>query len=67
MKLPPCERGPETTIDGMVRRLILGWPMNIRREIDEWFGNGSPDRCHQLSKPAQRRWRYLCDKLSDNI
>ena len=67
IELPPCDHGPEATLDGQVRRLISRWPMKIRREIDEWFGNGSPDRGHNPSKPAQRRWRYLCDKLSKNI
>jgi hypothetical protein len=44
-------------------RLVLRWPKRIRREIEEWLGGAIIGHGSPLSKPAYRRWRYMCDKL----
>lgn len=49
--------------DDSLERLFLRWPRRIRREIEEWLGGAICGHGSPLSKPACRRWRYLCDKL----
>lgn len=51
--------GPRHSLD----RLVLRWPVKIRREIGEWFGGAICGHGSVMSKPAARRWRYFLKKL----